>query len=104
MSKVLGNGPARVQALKAVNLSLDGGQLTLLMGPSGSGKTTLLSMLGCMLAPTDGTVRIRGSSTGEPPASSPRSGGTISDLSSNPITCFHPDGRRQCSDGAGRAR
>jgi putative ABC transport system ATP-binding protein len=33
------------------------------MGPSGSGKTTLLSILGCMLAPTGGTVRICGSST-----------------------------------------
>jgi putative ABC transport system ATP-binding protein len=30
------------------------------MGPSGSGKTTLLSILGCMLTPTEGTVRVRG--------------------------------------------
>jgi len=35
-----------------------------LMGPSGSGKTTLLSVLGCMLAPTQGTVRVLGRSTG----------------------------------------
>jgi putative ABC transport system ATP-binding protein len=34
--------------------------LTLLMGPSGSGKTTLLSILGCMLAPTSGILRICG--------------------------------------------
>jgi putative ABC transport system ATP-binding protein len=45
-----------------VNLSLRGGELTLLMGPSGSGKTTLLSILGCMLTPTEGTVRVRGAS------------------------------------------
>ena len=32
------------------------------MGPSGSGKTTLLSILGCMLTPTEGTVRVRGNS------------------------------------------
>jgi putative ABC transport system ATP-binding protein len=32
------------------------------MGPSGSGKTTLLSILGCMLSPTEGTIRIRGDS------------------------------------------
>jgi len=63
VSKVLGSGPARVQALKDVNLTLDGGKLTMLMGPSGSGKTTLLSILGCMLAPTDGTVRVCGTST-----------------------------------------
>jgi putative ABC transport system ATP-binding protein len=51
-----------VDALKGINLSLVGGELTLLMGPSGSGKTTLLSVLGCMLSPTSGTVRIRGQS------------------------------------------
>jgi putative ABC transport system ATP-binding protein len=33
------------------------------MGPSGSGKTTLLSILGCMLTPTEGTVRVCGHST-----------------------------------------
>jgi len=59
----LGAGAARVDALKGVNLSLAGGELTLLMGPSGSGKTTLLSVLGCMLSPTSGSVRIRGRST-----------------------------------------
>ena len=52
----LGAGAARVDALKGINLSLGGGELTLLMGPSGSGKTTLLSVLGCMLSPTSGTV------------------------------------------------
>jgi putative ABC transport system ATP-binding protein len=46
-----------------VNLSLVGGELTLLMGPSGSGKTTLLSVLGCILTPTKGTVRVLGQST-----------------------------------------
>jgi putative ABC transport system ATP-binding protein len=68
ISRVLGSGPAQVQALKDVSLTLRGGQLTVLMGPSGSGKTTLLSILGCMLAPTKGTVRICGTSTtGAPP-------------------------------------
>ena len=62
VSKSFGSGPARVLALNDVNLTLDGGKLTVLMGPSGSGKTTLLSILGCMLAPTSGTVRICGTS------------------------------------------
>ena len=61
--KQLGSGAGAVQALKGVSLQLTGGQLTLLMGPSGSGKTTLLCILGCMLTPTSGTVRVRGHST-----------------------------------------
>ena len=63
VAKELGSGAARVAALKGVSLALDGGELTLLMGPSGSGKTTLLSILGCMLTPTEGTVRVCGRST-----------------------------------------
>ena len=58
VTKDLGSGAAKVAALKGVSLALCGGELTLLMGPSGSGKTTLLSILGCMLTPTEGTVRV----------------------------------------------
>ena len=61
--KLLGKGAAQVQALKGVSLALKGGELTLLMGPSGSGKTTLVSILGCMLTPTRGSVRMVGRST-----------------------------------------
>ena len=60
-----GRGASEVQALRGVNLRLRAGELTLLMGPSGSGKTTLLSILGCMLSPTSGTVRVRGETTTE---------------------------------------
>ena len=62
IAKDLGHGAGQIRALKGVDLALEGGQLTLLMGPSGSGKTTLLSILGCMLTPTEGTVRVRGDS------------------------------------------
>jgi putative ABC transport system ATP-binding protein len=62
VEKCLGSGASRVQALKGVSLALAGGQLTLLMGPSGSGKTTLLSVLGCILTPTKGIVRVCGRS------------------------------------------
>src|SRR6476619_2519395 len=33
------------------------------MGPSGSGKTTLLSVLGCILSPSEGVVRVCGKPT-----------------------------------------
>jgi putative ABC transport system ATP-binding protein len=61
--QTLGEGAGQVRALKGVNLTLSGGELTMLMGPSGSGKTTLLSVLGCMLTPTEGTVHILGHAT-----------------------------------------
>jgi putative ABC transport system ATP-binding protein len=61
--KDLGQGAGTVRALKGVSLELKAGELTLLMGPSGSGKTTLLSILGCIMAPTDGTLTLAGRST-----------------------------------------
>ncbi len=61
--KFLGDGASKVEALKGVSISLAGGELALLMGPSGSGKTTLLSILGCIMSPSEGAIRIRGRST-----------------------------------------
>jgi len=58
--KELGSGAGLVIALKGVSIELVPGELTLLMGPSGSGKTTLLSILGCIMAPTSGTLTIAG--------------------------------------------
>ncbi|MEP7380536.1 MAG: ABC transporter ATP-binding protein [Gemmatimonadota bacterium] len=49
-----------VQAVNDVSLAVRRGALTLVMGPSGSGKTTLLSMIGGLLAPTEGTVEVEG--------------------------------------------
>jgi len=63
IGKFHGVGAGRFQALASINLAIAGGELTLLTGPSGSGKTTLLSILGCMLTPSSGTVRVHGQST-----------------------------------------
>lgn len=52
-----GDGPP---ALAGVDVAVRSGELVLLMGPSGSGKTTLLSILGLLLRPTAGTVRVGG--------------------------------------------
>ncbi|TVR07402.1 MAG: ABC transporter ATP-binding protein [Phormidium sp. GEM2.Bin31] len=53
-------GHKRIQILKQVDLTIERGQVQLLMGPSGSGKTTLLSILAGLLAPTDGSVCLLG--------------------------------------------
>ena len=63
ITKVYRSAAGDVMPLKGVNVDLMAGELTLLMGPSGSGKTTLLSILGCILSPTGGSLRLAGRST-----------------------------------------
>jgi putative ABC transport system ATP-binding protein len=58
--KIFGSGPSAVHALNNVDLEVHRGRVLLLTGPSGSGKTTLLSIIGCILRPTSGQVRICG--------------------------------------------
>jgi lipoprotein-releasing system ATP-binding protein len=60
--------PAEVDALRAVSFELAPGELAALVGPSGSGKSTLLSVVGGLMTPTSGRVRVAGA---ELPALSP---------------------------------
>jgi putative ABC transport system ATP-binding protein len=60
LTKTYGEGNTTLRVLDDVDLDVDRGELVLLMGPSGSGKTTLLSIIGCILRPTSGVVRILG--------------------------------------------
>jgi putative ABC transport system ATP-binding protein len=60
LNKTYTEGAATVAALREVDLDVYPGELVLLMGPSGSGKTTLLSIMGCILTPSAGSVRIAG--------------------------------------------
>lgn len=55
-----GHGDMKKQALYNVNLQLARGSFTVLMGPSGSGKTTVLTLIGCLRAVQDGSVRLLG--------------------------------------------
>ncbi|MBK6694917.1 MAG: ATP-binding cassette domain-containing protein [Myxococcales bacterium] len=57
------DGRGRRTVVDGVSLRVDRGELLVLQGQSGSGKTTLLAMLGAMLAPTSGEVRIDGVAT-----------------------------------------
>lgn len=60
VTKTYEQGEAAMRALDGVDLDVRRGELMLLMGPSGSGKTTLLSVMGCILRPTTGSVRVLG--------------------------------------------
>jgi putative ABC transport system ATP-binding protein len=53
-------GVPPVDALQAVDLRIERGELVAIVGPSGSGKTTLLHLLGTLDRPSEGTVRIAG--------------------------------------------
>jgi putative ABC transport system ATP-binding protein len=54
--KWFGEGEARTNALKDVELETYFGEIVYIVGPSGSGKTTLLSVLSGILRPDGGTV------------------------------------------------
>ncbi|ALS99410.1 ABC transporter ATP-binding protein [Lacimicrobium alkaliphilum] len=56
LSKVYGEGPSTVHALRGVNLEITAGKLAVLLGPSGSGKSTLLNILGGLDHPSSGEV------------------------------------------------
>ena len=49
-------GSNRFTAVQPLDLTLEAGQLTVLMGRSGSGKSTLLNMLAGLLRPTAGRI------------------------------------------------
>jgi putative ABC transport system ATP-binding protein len=60
ISKHFGEGPTRVDALRAVSLEVYPGTVVGLRGPSGSGKSTLLNVIGCILEPNSGSLTLNG--------------------------------------------
>jgi NitT/TauT family transport system ATP-binding protein len=49
-----------VEALRGIDLDFPRGRLTTLLGPSGCGKTTLLKIIGGLIEPTAGEIRVAG--------------------------------------------
>jgi len=60
LAKRYGSGPTAVDALRAVDMAVQPGEVVGLIGPSGSGKTTLLKALGAVIEPTAGRITLAG--------------------------------------------
>ncbi|MDQ0466789.1 macrolide transport system ATP-binding/permease protein [Caulobacter ginsengisoli] len=54
------SGETPIDALKAINLTIEAGEMVAIIGQSGSGKSTLMNILGCLDRPTKGTYRVAG--------------------------------------------
>jgi len=55
-----GTGEAKVRVLHEVDLTIQRGEVVILVGPSGSGKTTLLTLIGCLRSLQTGSVKLLG--------------------------------------------
>lgn len=60
LGKIYRDGKVEVVAVDSVDLSVRRGEVIGIMSPSGSSKTTLLSMVGCIIKPTSGKIRVDG--------------------------------------------
>jgi putative ABC transport system ATP-binding protein len=58
IAKHFGAGETRVDALRDIHIEVHPGQVVGLLGPSGSGKTTLLNVIGCIVEPSSGWIRL----------------------------------------------
>ncbi len=60
VSKSFGEGTARTDVLKGINLDVREGEFLVILGFSGTGKTTLINLMAGLDTPTDGGVTFKG--------------------------------------------
>jgi len=60
LTRIYPRGREQVQALDRVTFNIERGEFAAIVGPSGAGKSTLLNLVGCMDAPTSGTLQLFG--------------------------------------------
>lgn len=65
VTKIYGEGQAKVWALNSIDLQIDKGEFVAMMGPSGSGKSTCMNILGCLDTPTSGVFSFRSLDVGK---------------------------------------
>ncbi len=65
IARVYRTGQVEVPALRGITLDIPYHRFSMVVGASGSGKSTLLNLIGCIDAPTRGTVEVCGQAVGE---------------------------------------
>ena len=63
--KSFGEGESKVEVLKGIDLSIEKGEICVLLGPSGSGKSTLLNIIGGIDNADSGYISINGEKTAD---------------------------------------
>lgn len=66
VSKSFGEGAAKTDVLKNINLEVQEGEFLVLLGFSGSGKTTLINLMAGLEVPTSGSVTFKGKKITQP--------------------------------------